>query len=141
MLINTSSRSLTIDVGMMWRRATLATNALAIVTTVYGCFKATKWECFVNRSTITLMIVCPLDGGNPSIKFIETSIDIRVGTGSGWSNPTGFIQSVLYRWQISHYCKNSFIDRCILDQKKFFLIQERVLWNSKCLLVVLSDSL
>lgn len=57
----------------------MATNALVTVTTVNECFKAMKLAYFVNRSTITMMIVFPLDGGNPSTKSIEISIYIRVG--------------------------------------------------------------
>lgn len=61
----------------------LEKNALATVTAVNGCFKAIKWAYFVNRLTITKMTVCPLDGGDPLIKSIETLVHIRVGTGNG----------------------------------------------------------
>lgn len=121
-LINTLSRSLTIDVGIPWSRTTLAINALATTTAVNGCLKATKWAYLVYWSTITIITVYPLEDGNPSIKSIEMSVHIWAGMGNGWSNPAGFIQSVLNLWQTSHYCKNSFTERLIwLGQYKTLL--------------------
>jgi ribosomal protein L13E len=64
-------------------------NASATVLALQGLFKGMKWQYFERRSTTTKIVSNPLDLGKPVIKSKETSSQMAVGIGKGWSNPPG----------------------------------------------------
>lgn len=87
---------------MPWCRTTLFTKARATEVAVNGCHNAVKWAYLERRSTTTMITMHPFEGGNPSMKSMETSDRTCSGIDNGCSNPAGFILSYLHRWHISH---------------------------------------
>ena len=55
-----------------------------------------KRAYLVSQSTTTIMVVCPWEGGKPSMKSIEMSDHTWVGTGKGCRRPAGDILSDLF---------------------------------------------
>ena len=55
-----------------------------------------KWAYLVSRSTTTIMVVCPWEGGKSSMKSMEMSDHTRVGTGKGCRKPVGDILADLF---------------------------------------------
>jgi hypothetical protein len=65
----------------------LSIKSLATPAAVNGWRRGTKWAYLEYLSTITKIALAELDRGRPSMKSIEITSHVAVGTGMGWSSP------------------------------------------------------
>ncbi|WVZ57692.1 LOW QUALITY PROTEIN: hypothetical protein U9M48_008045 [Paspalum notatum var. saurae] len=84
-LVNTGSRSLTMDAGRPWRRTIWLKNALAGGRS--GCPKAMKWAYLEKRFKTVRMTDLPYPRGSPSMKSMDMSAQTWDGTSSGCRRP------------------------------------------------------
>jgi hypothetical protein len=101
-LVNTGSRSLTMEHNIPWRRTMLSKKAIATVETEYGWLNGMKWANFENLSTMVKTIDLLPTFGNPSTKSIMISSHTYLGTGRGWRSPAGCRCLVLFLWHNRH---------------------------------------
>jgi hypothetical protein len=88
-LVNTGSRSLTMDSGTPWSLKMVSKNALANVIAEYGWSRAMKWAYFKNQSTTVRMTELPSTLGKPSTKSSTMSRHTPVGTANGCKRQAG----------------------------------------------------
>ncbi len=100
LLVNFGFRSDTMSFGRPWCLNTCVKNNLPVSWAVALSLVGMKCAILLNRSTTTMIASNPLDGGKLTMKSMDTLSHSPSGIGNGCNNPTCFLLSVRFCWQI-----------------------------------------